>query len=240
MMTQAASKTYFAEETGGCLLITCTNLLLDDAGIPGSKDIVIKGDSIRLRGILRLPGHSVRIFARKLQVEEGTVVDVSGIDQTAVLPRAVSASAPGAHGSDGGPGAPGQDAGTIVVFAESIRGKLTLKANGGRGGSGQDGGHGAPGATGPNGRDNNTESPGNNQGSPGSPGEKGGDGGTGGLGGPGGAAGTIVVKTVLPVEPGLVTVEAVAGKGGIGGKGGREGPGGAGGLGGTGKSCHYV
>jgi hypothetical protein len=215
--------------------------------------LTIWADTVTLNGAVALPGQSVVINARVIQLTADATIDVSGIaggdpaPQTPQVGQAGTGSgggmnydpnggqgANGATGATGAGGATAGDGGTILINAatlQSIGGSftLTLNSNGGEGGSGQDGQIGQQGGTGGQGAAS-YNSRGINPGSLGGSGGTGGSGGDGGAGGTGGNGGGINFNLLNAPISTSVASNVVGGAGGIGGAGGQGGGGGNAGL----------
>ena len=204
-----------------------------------NHNLIVYADTIRIDGIISLPGKNIYLHARQISCSETGVVDLSGKDAPNLeQPRAQDGQVPGEGGKDGTEGKPGQNAGNATIIAGSIEGELRIRAVGGKGGKGQDGGLGAPGAAGSPGANGNNRVNKTSPGFPGGQGGKGGKAGRRGRGGPGGNGGKIAIFT-LDIKKSSIITELNPGMGGPPGELGSAGKGGPGGPGGMGYTEKY-
>lgn len=99
--------------------------LPDDGTVPQAvNDVAIYGDVVTLAGDLVLPGRSLSIVARTLQVPAPTWISVSGGDPATTYaagdPPAQTNQAYGAAGTAGGAATAGMNAGSLSVYAQQI------------------------------------------------------------------------------------------------------------------------
>ncbi|MEA2326268.1 MAG: hypothetical protein QOE68_1227 [Thermoanaerobaculia bacterium] len=225
-------------------------------GDPNQTAVFVFADTVTLSGNLSLPGQTVTIVARIMQVEGDAVIDVSGVAgsppsvQTPQSSQAGTGSQGGLYYSNGGTGgagqpggngtggAPGGAGGSIQLWVGALQATngsatLTLNANGGQGGYGQDGQIGQQGGDGGIGIATVTSREGETPGSLGGSGGAGGAGGDGGTGGTGGMAGSLM-GGVVSTSGVTLSWNALGGTGGNGGAGGQGGDGGNAGSNGEG------
>ena len=185
-------------------------------------------------------GHELRIDTKELVFNKSKNGSIIGFEDAAST-GAVGFKGPlvtrGKQGSDGLKGQDGENGmkapGPIIIFAESIKGKVNINASGQQGGQGGQGGSGARGGKGADGRDAKTNCRGRDRfGKNGARGLMGGLGGQGGNGGLGGAAVPVILITNELKPLGLKGVIATPGLGGLAGEPGYPGPPGDGGDGG--------
>lgn len=207
------------------ICITGVEVTLQSDILSPLHDLVVRADTLRIDGGLKLPGRRIHLVARILKCTSDAQIDVSGgtgqpdfTDQ----PSAINGRSPGASGADGQDGGDGQDAGQIKIYAHRIDGQINLRANGGAGGKAQDGGTGAHGPQGSNGvHDSNAlwrADAGN--------GGQGGGGGKAGVPGKGGDGGKIQVAILAEINDEQILTEAKAGPPGAKGKPGSAANGG--------------
>lgn len=208
----------------GSLVLDGAHVVVGPPGAGETFDLRVYSLTLKNNARIVTNGNHLRLFARKVIVEGGSIISFEEGNQAA------ADGAPGEKGKDG------LDGGSVSLeHIASVEGLFPIHLSGQDGGRGGDGTVGPPGFQGARGR---AAEPGfidckrgGETGSQGSPGGKGGTGGTGGNGGSGG-------KLILVVDSGVVnkalTFDAPSGhpgQGGAGGIGGRGGPGGQGGNG---------
>ena len=244
ILTLVREQDFVIETTDEDVFITgtCFSLPPFQTNIWASKNLTIRAYDLSLSEDLFLPGKTLKIITRFLRATGEITLSVSGNAGTTQPISANNGRQPGAHGSNGLAGSDGDDAGEILVIAESLQlNKLILKANGGSGGNGQDGGNGAPGYNGANAPDRHLENSDKGPGHTGGNGGSGGNAGAGGSGGNGGNGGNITVICSDPTSSTKIETEYHSGEKGFGGKHGDFGSGGRKGLGGQGVDClHYM
>jgi hypothetical protein len=204
----------------------------DGVDVQAAQNVIVRADTVRLKGPLRLPGRRILIFARNIAVTPGATIDVSGPPgipnyRHGDLPIQTNTNR-GAAGAPGNPGGTGGGGGTIGLYALMITGadgsgapsQFVLKAKGGPGGQGQDGHPGEWGVEGVWG----VSQPDGGDGA----GGQGGRGGDAGDGGPGGVGGHVNIGVVGVVPASALQIDVT---GGAGGDSGAPMPGAAGGNG---------
>ncbi|WP_299531835.1 hypothetical protein [Ulvibacterium sp.] len=200
------------------------NLSIDQI-VENRKVIVVKANEVFIDGDLIFPGGTVDISARTIHSNNGKI-DVSGEKGDPDFENRASALPgpnPGDNGTNGKNGGDGKVGGTISITAESLKGKLSLYANGGNGGTAQNGGNGVKGKRGTDMK--GCAKPTN--------GHQGGNAGNAGKPGNGGKGGNISFSFVNAPETGQLTLSAKGGKAGKAGTHGTRGEGGDPGKGGV-------
>lgn len=233
---------YHRRQTAADVIINAVDLILDSSVPSPTHNLSIYADTVSLTEAISVPGKNLLIHARKVICHDGASIDVTGtIASKNYSPDARTGSDGtdyGANGLKGDDGGPGGNAGNVQIIAETIQGRLTVIANGGKGGRGQGGGNGYPGRQGQGGHATLDTSalPGYFKGTVGGPGNQGGNAGPGGIGGIGGDAGVVEIQIVnWPMT--MPSISALPGEGGDGGKHGAPGDGGPGGPGGAHVYC---
>ena len=114
------------------------------AKLSGERPNVIRAYQIIVRGENKCFEQDVTLVANIIIFEEGSIIDTTGGDGSSPLPKPKTPEEPGddnkvesANGNDGHP------AGNITIIAQTIKGTVNLRGNGGKGGKAQDGGDGA-------------------------------------------------------------------------------------------------
>jgi hypothetical protein len=222
------------DQTDVRIVIAAVPIFLSEV-IADAKPTVVYADEILLSGDAKTAGHAVSICCRHLDCAAGSLIDTSGKagEGFPAGSRRIAETTPGANGPDGDDGTDGNGGGAITIQAETIKGRLSLYANGGNGGRSQDGGNGRPGAPGRHGE--NSTIRGDARVPADSFGGKGGKGGAAGLPGhrkAGGNGGNITVEYVFDAQISLDDLKVDAGQPGAPAAAGTPGAGGPGGKGG--------
>ncbi|WP_162878250.1 hypothetical protein [Trinickia diaoshuihuensis] len=223
---QAGTADESLTQSGKDFFLDAIDISLDQSHIPGDGALTVRADTIRIDGLISLPGRDLTILARQIVCGANATISTKApavaVDYAgATAPNGVRSGDPGQDGRNGSDGANG---GQVLIFAENMSGNLTVDASGAQGGAAENGGDGAPGA---HGRD---WARGMAQGGDGGVGGRAGAPGKPGNGGNGGRIGVYVVGTitVLP-KPILVSrgggagTPASPGKPGAGGQAGNGG-----------------
>lgn len=225
---------FVVEVTESSVFITGTVITFPELGNNWiNKDLFVRCYHVVFNNDLNIPGKSIHIATKELEIGKAIKISVTGKDATEYLVAANNGRSFGADGQPGKGGKKGMDGGNITIIADRIFGAaVQLLAEGGQGGKGQNGGNGHVGATGANARDRTKSRRDTGSGRTGGTGGKGGAPGKGGDGGAGGNGG--IVRVYVDDMDCDVTISTKSGNGGEAGANGAVGKGGKGGLGGKG------
>jgi hypothetical protein len=211
------------------IVITGLSCKLSMNQVIDNRKIIVKVNELFIDGEITHPGGVVDITARVIHSNHGKI-DVTGengvpnYENRAQSRAGVNPGDAGFNGDNGGDGKPG---GTIKICAETLLGKLSLLADGGKGGTAQNGGNGTKGKRGNDMHSTRCIGPTN--------GLQGGAAGAAGKPGNGGKGGHISIVFINPPETDQLIMSA---NGGLPGNPGTHGNPGAGGDPGKG-GAHY-
>lgn len=205
-----------------------------------TESTYLAADKVILSTQVITNGHELKIDTKELVFNKAQNGSIIGFAEPAAYGSKGYSGKLAARGTQGGDGRKGQlgthgnkSPGSIIIFAEKIRGKIKIIANGEQGGAGGVGGDGAQGGKGHNGRNAETNCAGKDRkGKDGGRGAMGGLGGPGGDGGNGGAPVPVILITNDNQPMVLKGIISTPGKAGEAGKPGFPGPPGEGGDGG--------
>lgn len=185
--------------------------------LPGTKNLVVRADIVRIPGSISLPGRNLIVLARQIVSGPRTKIVTKALRaaEDFTNSKAPNGARPGDPGQNGRDGGSGRDGGDVTLYAREFLGPLNIDASGGDGGAAESGGSGAPGKNGDDWSDKMVA------------GENGGDGGKAGAPGTpgvGGKAGAILVVSLSESAPlPKVTATTLGGSPGAPGKAGLAG-----------------
>lgn len=213
----------YPNSKGSTWIIEGVDFPLDQSSVPGTMNVIVRGDRVTLTGAIVLPGYSLSILARELICLPGASITTVG--------HTLGSDYTGGHANVGVDGSSfkagiGGNGGDILIVVGSMTGSLQLDASGGKGGGAMSGG---PGLSGKPGSPATEYSPGGN-------GTDGQLGGLAGVPGNGGNGGNISVGALNGSF--LANTRSDAGPPGAVGTNGDSGAAGAAGLGKSGR--HWI